>query len=121
MGLIGAGMLTGDQVNDSLRRVCSDKGDPAMCKLLVSILAAAAAVVSLSSAQAQQQIGTETPQDVLAAQIRLQGFACDKAVGATRDVKRSKPDFDVWVLKCSNATYRVSRAPDMAAKIEPLR
>jgi hypothetical protein len=27
----------------------------------------------------------------------------------------------VWVLKCSNATYRVSRFPDMAAKVEPLR
>jgi hypothetical protein len=62
----------------------------------------------------------ETPQDMLAAQIRSQGFACDKALGATRDVKRSKPDHAVWVLKCSNATYRVSRAPDMAAKVEPL-
>jgi hypothetical protein len=54
-------------------------------------------------------------------QIRLQGFACDKALGATRDKKRSQPDRAVWVLKCSNATYRVTRAPDMAAKVEPLR
>ena len=63
----------------------------------------------------------ETPQDVLAAQIRLQGFTCDKALGAVRDRKRSKPDRPVWVLKCSNATYRVSRVPDMAAKVEPLQ
>jgi hypothetical protein len=34
--------------------------------------------------------------------------------------KRSRPDRDVWVLRCSNATYRITRAPDMAAKVEPL-
>ena len=62
----------------------------------------------------------EKPQDMLAAQIRSQGFACDKALGAKRDAKRSKPDHAVWVLKCSNGTYRVSRAPDMAAQVEPL-
>ena len=63
----------------------------------------------------------ETPADMLAAQIRLQGFVCEKAVGAHQDSKRSRPDYAVWVLKCSNAIYRVSRTPDMAAKIEPIR
>jgi hypothetical protein len=67
------------------------------------------------------QPATETLQDMLAAQIRSQGFACDKPLGATRDAKRSRPDHAVWVLKCGNANYRVSRAPDMAAKVEPLR
>jgi hypothetical protein len=80
-----------------------------------SILAISAVLASTVTAHAQN------PQDELAAQVRIQGFACDKAQGATRDKKRSKPDYAVWVLKCSNATYRVSRAPDMAAKIEPLR
>jgi hypothetical protein len=68
-----------------------------------------------------QQAGAETPQTMLSAQIRMQGFTCDKAIGATRDTTRSRPDRAVWVLKCSNATYRVTRAPDMAAKVEPLR
>ena len=63
----------------------------------------------------------ETVPDILAAQIRIQGYACDKAVSAVQDKKRSRPDHDVWVLKCSNATYRFSRAPDMAAKVEILR
>lgn len=63
----------------------------------------------------------ETPQDELAAQVRTQGFTCDRAQGAIRDKKRSKPDRAVWVLKCSNAVYRVSRAPDMLAKIEVLK
>jgi hypothetical protein len=67
------------------------------------------------------QAAGETPQDMLAAQIRMQGVACDKALSAMRDAKRSKPDHEVWVLKCSNATYRISRIPDMAAKVERLR
>jgi hypothetical protein len=67
------------------------------------------------------QAAEEMPKDMLAAQIRTQGFACDKALRATRDAKRSRPDHDVWVLKCSNATYRVSRAPDLAAKVQPLQ
>ena len=63
----------------------------------------------------------ETPKDMLAAQIRTQGFACDKPQRAKRDVKLSKPDYDVWVLACSNATYRIGRYPDLAAKVERLR
>lgn len=67
------------------------------------------------------QAAEEMPKEMLAAQIRTQGFACEKAVQATKDAKRSRADHAVWVLKCSNATYRVSRAPDMAAKVEPLK
>jgi hypothetical protein len=63
----------------------------------------------------------ETTKDVLAAQIRTQGYACDKPQRATRDAKQSRPDHDVWVLKCENATYRISRYPDLAAKVEVLR
>jgi hypothetical protein len=63
----------------------------------------------------------ESPKDVLAAQIRSQGVACDNPQRAVRDAKRSKPDHDVWVLTCENATYRVSRYPDLAAKVERLR
>jgi hypothetical protein len=79
-----------------------------------SILAGLAVLASTMTVQAQ------SPQDDLAAQVRIQGFACDKAQGAIRDKKRSKPDYAVWVLKCSNAVYRVSRAPDMLAKIQVL-
>jgi hypothetical protein len=67
------------------------------------------------------QAAKETPRDMLAAQIRMQGVACDKPLSAVRDAKRSKPDHEVWVLKCSNATYKISRFPDMAAKVERLR
>ena len=75
---------------------------------------------ALALAGASVQAAEESVQNMLAAQIRTQGFTCDKALGARRDAKRSRPDHAVWVLKCSNADYRVSRYPDMAAKVEPL-
>jgi hypothetical protein len=61
-----------------------------------------------------------TVKDKLAAQIRTQGFACDNPLEATRDAKLSKPNYAVWVLKCENATYRISRYPNLAAKVEKL-
>ncbi|MCA6115871.1 hypothetical protein J6524_13365 [Bradyrhizobium sp. WSM 1738] len=90
-----------------------------MRKTWGSLVLAIAALLFSPQLRAQQ-VAAETPQTMLAAQIRTQGFTCDKAIGATRDRKRSQPDRVVWVLKCSNATYRVTRAPDMAAKVEPL-
>ncbi|QOZ35595.1 hypothetical protein [Bradyrhizobium sp. CCBAU 53421] len=66
-----------------------------------------------STAQAEQ-----TLQDLLAVQLRAQGYACDKPLKAERDDKLSKPDNEAWTLTCSNATYRVSRVPDLAAKVE---
>ena len=80
----------------------------ALAVLLVSGLTGSAAVA-------------QTVQNVLAAQIRTQGYPCDQALGAKKDIRRSKPDHDVWVLRCSNATFRISRAPDLAAKVEVLR
>ena len=63
-------------------------------------------------------VKAQTATSALAAQIRSQGFACDEPQNATRDAKLSKPDYDVWVLTCKNATYRIGRYPDMAAKVE---
>ena len=90
-----------------------------MRKTSGSLLLAIVAVLFSPQVRAQQ-VPAETPQTMLSAQIRMQGYTCDKALGAVRDKKRSRPDRAVWVLKCSNATYRVTRAPDMAAKVEPL-
>ena len=96
-----------------------------MYRPIGSMLLAAAVALFSPPVRAQQataaMVPHETPKSMLAAQIRLQGFACDKPLGAVKDRKHSAPDHDAWVLKCSNATYRVSRAPDMAAKVEPVR
>jgi len=60
----------------------------------------------------------EMPAEIIAAQIREQGYACEKAISAKRDGERS--DDAVWILKCQNATYRVRLVPDMAAHVERL-
>jgi hypothetical protein len=85
---------------------------------LVGLAISALIVGGVTESTAQTQ---ETVQSMLAAQIRTQGFVCDKALGAVKDTRRSKPDHPVWVLKCSNASYRVSRVPDLAAKVEVVR
>ena len=91
-----------------------------MWKSSISILTSLVILSSCLTARAQQP-GSDASTDMIAAQVRLQGFACDKALKATRDSKRSRPDRSVWVLKCSNAMYRFTRAPDMAAQIKQLR
>jgi hypothetical protein len=63
----------------------------------------------------------EPVQNMLAAQLRTQGYTCDKALGAKKDAKLSKPDDEAWILRCSNATYRIRRAPDLAAKVEVIK
>jgi hypothetical protein len=96
-----------------------------MYKLLGSILLAAAAVVFSPVVRAQQATATpvaaETLQSMLAVAVRAEGFTCDKPLSAVRNAKRSRPDRGVWVLKCSNAMYRITRSPDIAAKVEPLQ
>jgi len=63
----------------------------------------------------------QTPADDVAAQIRIQGYRCDEPVTAMRDVKLSRPDLAVWILKCRNASYRVRLVPDMAAHVTKLK
>jgi hypothetical protein len=60
----------------------------------------------------------ETTADMLADHVRRQGYRCDTALSAVRDAERSKPDEPVWVLKCTNVTYRLTVIADMAWKIE---
>jgi hypothetical protein len=50
-----------------------------------------------------------------------QGIACDEPQKATRDAKLSKPDYEVWILTCKNATYRIGRYPDMSANVQKLK
>jgi hypothetical protein len=61
---------------------------------------------------------TEQVKAILADQVREQGNACDKAEEAHRDAAVSKPDEPVWILKCSNAVYRIRLRGNMAATVE---
>lgn len=62
----------------------------------------------------------EPPMDLLAAQIRDQGFACNKAESAKLEEGQSRPNETVWILKCENDNYRMTVIPNMAAKVEKL-
>ena len=63
----------------------------------------------------------ETAKELLAIQIRDQGYRCDKPVSAKRDEKHSKADAPVWVLRCEHRSYRMRLAPDMAARVQQLK
>ena len=76
----------------------------------------AAVVVNLGGGA----VVAETPKEIIAAQIRMQGFACDKPVSAERDRAASRPNETVWLLKCEDRSYRVRLVPDMAADVRPL-
>jgi hypothetical protein len=69
-----------------------------------------------SSAHAQQ----ERAAQIIAVQIRKQGYTCGKAESAERDVKASKANVPVWILKCDNARYRVRVFADQADEVDPL-
>ena len=57
------------------------------------------------------------PPEIIADQVRDQGFPCSKALTAVSDPTYSRPDEPVWILKCDNATYRVRLFPGMAANV----
>ena len=79
-------------------------------------------VLAATPGAAQQKGATDevAPAESLAAQLRAQGFRCDRPVTAERDATRSKPDEAVWVVKCANASYRMRLIPDMAATVKPI-
>ena len=79
------------------------------------LLAVFALCGALPDAQAQ-----ESPKDVIAAHLRLQGYSCDAPKSARRDNRASRPDEAVWLIDCRNARYRVRLVPNMADVIEPL-
>ena len=84
------------------------------------VLNAATSTVS-PDAQAQAQVpNDEIAPEIIAVQIRKQGFTCTNPQKAERDEKASKPDLPVWILTCENATYRVRLVGNMADHVEKL-
>jgi hypothetical protein len=58
--------------------------------------------------------------EIIADQIRDQGYACNGSLTPERDPTYSRPDEPAWILDCDNATYRVRLVPGMAADVERL-
>lgn len=70
----------------------------------------------LNSALAQG----EQSGEIIAAHIRQQGFRCESPVSAQHEVQVSRPNEQVWLLRCANGAYRVTLVPDLQARVEPL-
>jgi hypothetical protein len=70
--------------------------------------------------QVAQAADDEVPPDIIAVQIRKQGFPCTNPQSAKRDPQASKPDEPVWILTCDNATYRVRLIGNMADHVEKM-
>ena len=89
-------------------------------------LNAVSSAMSEGEAQAQVQVAQaqpaddEVPPDIIAVQIRKQGYECTNPSKAKRDPEASKPDLPVWILTCENATYRVRLVGNMADHIETM-
>jgi hypothetical protein len=81
----------------------------------ISLLLAAAATMAGASASAQ-----EDPTNIVADQIRAQGYKCESPQSAKRDSQASRPDEAVWILQCESGSYRVRLIPDMAATVEKI-
>ena len=60
--------------------------------LVLGLAFGAGDIALISSAQAEP----ETPAEIIAVQIRKQGYKCGKAEKAERDVEASKPNVPVW-------------------------
>lgn len=76
-----------------------------------------------AQAQAPVQLAAsdeEMPAEIIAVQIRKQGYECINPKSAKRDPKASEADLPVWILTCENATYRVRLVGDMADRVEKL-
>jgi hypothetical protein len=58
--------------------------------------------------------------EALAAELRRQAHRCESPVNAERDAERSRPDETVWVVRCTNATYRMRLIPHQAAHVEQI-
>jgi hypothetical protein len=90
-----------------------------MTKILQLAVICFVSVVGIGPAMCQS--ADEPTADLLASQLRDQGYRCDKPKGAKHDAKQSKPNETVWILTCEHDTYRMTVIPDLAAKVEKLK
>jgi hypothetical protein len=90
-------------------RALNDDGAAMKQYAIASLLLVALTVPALAE---------ETTQDIIAAQIRSQGYRCNHPKTATRDVEASRPGECAWRVQCGWGSYLVKLIPHMAAKVE---
>ena len=62
----------------------------------------------------------DKPEQIVAEQVRRQGYPCAEPLSAKRDSKDSQPHGIVWILECEGARYSVPLIPHRAAAVEKL-
>lgn len=89
-------------------------------KLRTSALIILAGITAPAGGALQAASAQEDPTNIIADQIRAQGYECDSPQSAQRDLQASRPDEAVWILQCESGSYRVRLVPDMAARVEQI-
>ena len=91
---------------------------PARIGAVLYLVATPASLLgNFGPAAAQEEAGAANS---LAIEIRRQGHPCEGVPRAERDAQQSRPDEPVWIVKCTNATYRIRLIPHQAGRIEAL-
>jgi hypothetical protein len=90
-----------------------------MKALLLSGAVLAAAFTSFNVADFSPADAAEVPKEVIAAQIRKQGYDCVNPTSAVRAGETPLDDAR-WILHCEGVSYRVTLVPDLAAMVERL-
>ena len=93
---------------------------PAIGTVAIATLSVCFSPASPNQGVAEAADKEEVTGEVIAVQIRRQGFACKPPVSAKRDTEYATPGEAAWLLQCKTEKYRVRLIPDMAAKVERL-
>lgn len=83
------------------------------CMLRLALLVASVAVPP-------GRATADSVEDIVSSTVRRHGHACKAALSAKRDADRSNVHTRVWVLQCSNASYRVEYGTDRRTLVQPL-
>jgi hypothetical protein len=71
------------------------------------------------TALSTQAGAAEVPKEIIAVQIRKQGYPCPNPKSADHAGETPLDDAR-WILHCEGVSYRVTLVPNMAAKVERL-
>jgi hypothetical protein len=87
-------------------------------RIIHSLAATVTALFICGMSQISAAEDPETARDIIATQIRSQGYRCNHPETAARDADASKPDEFVWRLQCGQGSYLVRLIPHIAARVE---
>ena len=108
-----------------MRRVATYLNVVPPCKkqrrhLMMSFMILAACVATPAGSQEQTDAKDTAADDIVAAQVREQGYPCEEPTSAERDQGSDGAQGESWILRCTNASYRVELVPDMAARVQKI-